>query len=210
LKGEIMDKTQEKINIARVIYEAYPHSDLLPIDPGWDCCDLAALLERVTTHDIGDGLFRFMVVEIVEGGESTLAGAIRVMERAREDIEAVLHALQDAAFNKPVQPKKTLSLKPHEMNTAGTGNEQEFCRAAEYIAEQGRSVFTGHMIGGLWNARTLDVCIMSGKEGNKAAYEFLVKFGDQYAQQLSESQKQQWQEIKNYAAALLETAEAAK
>jgi hypothetical protein len=87
---------QEDINIAQILYEAYPHFDLLPIDPGWDCCDLASLLERVTTFDIGDGLFKFIVIEIVEGGESTLDGAIRVIQRARDDVKAVLEALQTA------------------------------------------------------------------------------------------------------------------
>lgn len=203
MKGRIMDKTP--INIARILYEAYPHSDLLPIDPGWDCCDLTALLERVTTHDIGDGLFRFMVVEIVEGGESTLSGAIRVIERAKDDVEAVLQALRDA-LNSPVQSKETQTLDTHKMDTAGYDNEQAFCRATEYLSAEGHKVFTGHMIGGLWNARTLDACIISGKESNKAAYGFLVKFGDQYAQTLSDDQKASWQRIKDQVAALLETA----
>jgi hypothetical protein len=41
-------------------------------------------------------LFRFIVVESVEGGESTLDGAIRVLEQAGADIEAVLQALRSA------------------------------------------------------------------------------------------------------------------
>ena len=89
-----MTKTKNQINIARVIYDAYPHADLLPIDPEQDCQNLQVLLAKVTGENIGDGLFRFIVVEIIEGGESTLDGAIRVMERAREDIEEVLQALQ--------------------------------------------------------------------------------------------------------------------
>ena len=89
-----MTKTKNQINIARVIYDAYPHADLLPIDPEQDCQNLQVLLAKVTGENIGDGLFRFIVVEIVEGGESTLDGAIRVMERAKEDVEAVLQALQ--------------------------------------------------------------------------------------------------------------------
>ena len=89
-----MIKIKQKINIARIIYDAYPHADLLPIDPERDCSSLQALLSKVTGENIGDGLFKFMIVEIVEGGESTLDGAIRVMERAREDVESVLHALQ--------------------------------------------------------------------------------------------------------------------
>jgi hypothetical protein len=93
-----MTKTLKKINIARLIYDAYPHADLLPIDPDKDCCSLQTLLEKVTNENIGDSLFRFIVVEIVEGGESTIEGAIRVMEQAREDVEAVLKALRAKQF----------------------------------------------------------------------------------------------------------------
>jgi hypothetical protein len=91
-----MTRTKEEINIARIVYDAYPHSDLLPIDPEQDCHTLQTLLAKVTGENIGDGLFKFMVVEIVEGGDSTLCGAIRVLEEARADVEAVLQALQDA------------------------------------------------------------------------------------------------------------------
>ena len=91
--------TKNETNIARIIYDAYPHADLLPIDPEQDCGNLQTLLSKVTGENIGDGLFKFMVIEIVEGGESTLDGAIRVMERAREDVEAVLQALRTASVN---------------------------------------------------------------------------------------------------------------
>jgi hypothetical protein len=96
LKGDIMSNTKKQINIARIIYDAYPHADLLPIDPERDCRTLHSLLAKVTSDNIGDGLFTFMVVEIVEGGEGTLNGAIRVLEQAKEDVEAVLQALQEA------------------------------------------------------------------------------------------------------------------
>ena len=89
-----MPKTKEKINIARLVYDAYPDADLLPVDPEKDCRDLQTMLAKVNSKNIGDGLFKFMVVEIIEGGESTLDGAIRVLERARADVEAVLQALQ--------------------------------------------------------------------------------------------------------------------
>jgi hypothetical protein len=97
-----MTKTKKEINIARVIYDAYPHADLLPIDPDRDCRSLQDLLTKVTSENIGDGLFKFMVVEIAESGESTPDGAIRVMERAREDLEAVLQALQAASVNQKI------------------------------------------------------------------------------------------------------------
>jgi len=87
-----MIKTQQP-NLARIVYEAYPHSDLLPLDPDADCRDLRTLMHRVWGDGIGDGLFRFLVIEMVEGGEGTLRGAIRVVRRARDDVEAVLQAL---------------------------------------------------------------------------------------------------------------------
>ena len=84
------------LNIARVVYDSYPHSDLLPIDPGQDCCSLESLRQRVRDDDVGDSLFRFLVVEIIEGGEGTLSGAVRVVLRARDDVEAVLRGLLQA------------------------------------------------------------------------------------------------------------------
>ncbi len=91
-----MTNNKKKINIAKIVYDAYPHSDLLPIDAEQDCRTLQTLLSKVTSENIGDSLFKFMVVEIIEGGDSTLDGAIRVLERAREDVEAVLQALRAA------------------------------------------------------------------------------------------------------------------
>ena len=74
---------------------------------------------------------------------------------------------------------------------------------AQYLADNGEKVFTGPMKGGLWNGRCLDACIMSKKQDDKAAYEFLIKFGDQYASSLSEEKQLQWQQIKEKAASLL-------
>ena len=94
-------------NIARMVYDAYPHADLLPIEPERDCRSLEGLLARVAGENIGDGLFTFMVVEVVEGGESTLDGAIRVLEQAKADVEAVLKALRDASSDRDVASQTT-------------------------------------------------------------------------------------------------------
>ena len=94
-----MPQSKEQINIARIVYDAYPHSDLLPIDAERDCRSLQSLLARVTGENIGDGLFSFMVVEIIEGGEGTLDGAIRVIKQAKADVDAILQALRDADAN---------------------------------------------------------------------------------------------------------------
>jgi hypothetical protein len=106
-----MTKTNEEINIARIVYDAYPHSDLLPIDPEQDCRTLQTLLARVTGENIGDSLFRFIVVEIVEGGESTLSGAIRVLEQAKGDVEAVLQALRDAETDQDLWNERSCDAK---------------------------------------------------------------------------------------------------
>ena len=104
-----MTTNKNQINIARVIYDAYPNADLLPIDPEHDCRDLQTLLAKVTADNIGDSLFKFIVVEIVEGGESSLNGAIRVIERAREDVEAVLQALQASSVNQNNKSKEDIN-----------------------------------------------------------------------------------------------------
>jgi hypothetical protein len=90
-----MHKTS-KPNIARILYDAYPESDLLPLEPKQDCRDLESLCAKVRSDDFGDPLFRFLVLEIVESGEGTLEGAVRVVERARKDVDAVLQALLSA------------------------------------------------------------------------------------------------------------------
>ncbi len=87
-----MAKSKKNMNLARLLYQAYPHSDLLPLDPKIDCRDWNTLFQKVTTGEIGDSLFRFLVVEIVEGGEGTRKGAMRVLLQARQDIETVLRA----------------------------------------------------------------------------------------------------------------------
>ncbi len=46
---------------------------------------------------------------------------------------------------------------------------------------------------------------MSKKQGDKVAYEFLIKFGDQYVSSLSDDGQRQWQEIKDQAARLLKS-----
>ncbi|MBE3109516.1 MAG: hypothetical protein IMZ46_03225 [Acidobacteria bacterium] len=95
-----MCKAQE-VNIAHILYDAYPDSDLLPLDPERDCRDLQALLEKVRSSSIGDTLFQFLVFEVVEGGEGTIEGAIRVVKRARKDVDAVLQALVRAMAEHP-------------------------------------------------------------------------------------------------------------
>jgi hypothetical protein len=78
-----------------------------------------------------------------------------------------------------------------------------YCAAAEYIAEQGRKIFTGYMNGGLWNARCMDASFLSKEQGNKAAYELLLKFGEQYSKVLPAAEQEKWSTIKAEALAML-------
>jgi hypothetical protein len=85
-----------KLNLGRIVYEAYPDHDLLPIDMAKDCRNLQTLYNLVTEDNLGDGLFSFLVIEMVQGGGGTLDGAVRAVERARDDVDAVLGALREA------------------------------------------------------------------------------------------------------------------
>lgn len=96
-----------------------------------------------------------------------------------------------------------VDLSEHNANPNDNRKTANYEAAAQYLADQGDKVFTGHMKGGLWNGRCMDACIMSKKQGDKAAYDFLIKFGDQYASSLSADQQRQWQEIKDQSANLL-------
>ncbi|MDD5458129.1 MAG: hypothetical protein PHF37_01880 [Phycisphaerae bacterium] len=138
--------TKNQINIARVIYDAYPHADLLPIDPEKDCRSLQTLLAKVTTETIGDGLFTFLVVEIVEGGEGNMDGAIRVMERVREDVESVLQALYDAIEQNEKQDVNHMKL--YEVQATEYNGEQQYsqtklvaARNAKHASQIARDYF---------------------------------------------------------------------
>jgi len=90
-----------------------------------------------------------------------------------------------------------------DLENAKEPRRQEYCQAAEYLAEHGREVFTGCMIGGIWNGACLTACITSHKQDDKAAYEYLLGIADKYSTCLNEDQKKCLQKIKLNAASLL-------
>lgn len=55
-----MTETNKEINIARVIYDAYPHADLLSIHPDHDCRKLSAFWWDVTACFTVVGGFSFV------------------------------------------------------------------------------------------------------------------------------------------------------
>ncbi len=90
-----------------------------------------------------------------------------------------------------------------DLENAKESRRHEYCKAAEYLAEHGRKVFTGCMIGGIWNGASLTACIMSHKQDDKAAYEYLLKIADKYSTCLNSDQQKCLQKIKLNAASLL-------
>jgi hypothetical protein len=92
-----------------------------------------------------------------------------------------------------------------DLEKAKESCRDEYCKAAEYLAEQGRRVYLGPMEGGIWNGVCLTACIISHKQNEKGAYEYLLKIADKYSVCLTNDQKQILQEIKVKAAAFLES-----
>lgn len=94
-----------------------------------------------------------------------------------------------------------------ELENARESRRREYCQAAEYLAEQGRRIFTDSMIGGLWNAACLSAGILSNEQGDKAAYEYLLNFSDKYLQDISNDKKRLWQQVMANAVTLLKITE---
>ena len=80
------------MNLAQILYDAYPHSDLLPIDPEADLANLTVLRQKVVSTSVGDGLFSFLAIELEESG-GNLDEAIRLLRQARSDVDVVLQAV---------------------------------------------------------------------------------------------------------------------
>jgi hypothetical protein len=122
---------------------------------------------------------------------------------AQEAARYAHQIMTDPASMRPVLDVLDSEGRNTRIDLSEDAKQADYCAVAEYLAEQGREIFTGRMTGGLWNGRCLDACIMSKKQGDKAAYEFLLEFGDQLASSLSADQQRQWQGIKDHAAGLL-------
>ena len=136
----------------------------------------------------------FRVVYIIDVNSPDAHEAAEYAHRIMTDPESmrpVLHVLDSSG----VQTVIDLS----EDNAKNFNYED----AAQYLADQGDQIFTGPMNGGLWNGRCLDACVMSKKQGDKTAYDFLLKYGDLYASNLPADKQQQWQIIKGQATNIL-------
>jgi hypothetical protein len=142
----------------------------------------------------------FRVVYIIDVNSGDVREAAEYTHRIMTDPESlrpVLHVIDSKGNSTEVDLSKDSAERNDNDETA------DYEPAAQYLADNGDRIFTGPMIGGLWNGRCLDACIMSKKQGDRVAYEFLIKFGDQYVSSLSDDEKRKWQEIKDHAAGLL-------
>jgi len=138
----------------------------------------------------------FRVVYIIDVNSGDVREAAEYTHRIMTDPYSLLPMLHVIDF-------KGNSTEVDLSEDDNSGKTANYEAAAQYLADQGDLIFTGPMKGGLWNGRCLDACIMSRKQGDKVAYEFLIKFGDQYVLSLSDDGQRQWQEIKDQAAGLL-------
>jgi hypothetical protein len=150
-------------------------------------------------EDKGDEpLFRVVyIIDVNAGDVREAAEDTRRIMTNPDSLRPVLHVIDSKGS------RTEIDLSEDNVNPDDNGETANYEAAAQYLADQGDKVFTGPMKGGLWNGRCLDACIMSKKQGDKVAYEFLIKFGDQYISSLSEEHHRQWQQIKDHAASLL-------
>jgi hypothetical protein len=143
----------------------------------------------------------FRVVYIIDVNSGDVREAAEYTHRIMSDPDSMRPVLQ------VIDSKGNSTEVDLSKDSADSDDNEEMANyetAAQYLADQGDRIFTGPMKGGLWNGRCMDACIMSKKQGVKAVYDFLIKFGDQYTLGLSDDRQHQWKEIKDHAASLLQ------
>jgi hypothetical protein len=88
-------ETTNKPVTALEIYNAYPGSDLLPIDPPLKNETIDAYMKRVGRDEVlscGDTLFAFILFELADASDR--AGCVYMLDRAVDDLLAVKHTLE--------------------------------------------------------------------------------------------------------------------
>jgi len=146
-------------------------------------------------EEIGDEP-SFRVVYMIDVNAGDVREAARYAHRIMTDpdsLRPVLHIIDSKGSVTEVD------LSKNDAGNKGSGETANYDAAAQYLAYRGNLIFTGPMKGGLWHARCIDASVRSNKQGDRAAYEFLLKFGDQYASSLPADQRRQWQTIKEQA-----------
>ncbi len=83
-----------KEQIIRAAVQAFPDDS----GEDYDQFNLEQLVEHARQNDLGDTLLSFIILELHEGldGDVTLERAVRLMVRARRDLEVVTDRLEDS------------------------------------------------------------------------------------------------------------------
>lgn len=88
---------------AKTIYNAYPYSEELSVTPPEADEPFDVWFQRIRSElpECGDGLFRYLLTELFEGGEvaddtftTDPDDFIQLIERCREDLQKVIDALR--------------------------------------------------------------------------------------------------------------------
>ena len=86
----------DQMDVPRLIYDTYPDSDMLDVDPDEDLMSAASAYAYATAGRPQDGLFRFLLIEVIEGVEgiddlSQFHTAVQnLLQRASFDVMAVM------------------------------------------------------------------------------------------------------------------------
>jgi hypothetical protein len=142
----------------------------------------------------------FRVVYMIDVNAATVREAAEYTYRIMTDRDSLRPVLQVIDFK---GNSTEIDLSEDDDDSDEDEGSANYEAAAQHLADEGHKIFIGPMAGGLWNGRCLDACLMSKKKGDKPAYKFLLKFGNQYALNLPADKQRQWQAIKDQAAALL-------
>lgn len=91
--------TTSKPVTALEIYDAYPGSDLIPLDPPLEHETVPAYIKRIgrkNLRECGDTLFAFIFFELSDSDEEEDAreSCIHLLDVALRDVMAVKHALE--------------------------------------------------------------------------------------------------------------------
>ena len=96
---------------------------------------------------------------------------------------------------------------PQILDLTKAQDECRYCKAAEYLAENGRKIFTDSLVGDFWNAACISASVLSNKQGDKAAYRYLLNFSGKYLQELPPEEKRLWQQVMAKAVTLFKIPE---
>ena len=138
----------------------------------------------------------FRVVYMIDVNAGEIREAAEYTHRIMKDPDSMRPVLQVIDHKGSVTE---VDLSEDDSGPEDSGKTANYEAGAQYLAYQGNLVFTGRMKGGLWNARCIDASVMSNKQGDKDAYKFLLKFGDQYVSNLPADQQRRWWTIKSEA-----------